>query len=250
MSKINWKATSKIILGIIILPLLLFTFYQLSDYFLSDRCKKVEINIKNAENYYFINQKDVEFALTKRGSEPLIGKLFEKINLRQLEQRLLQNKQIKSCQVYRGVEGVLNVDIEQYIPVARILEKGCYLSSEGTFFPLSDRYSARILLLSGDFFKGLNNLRATKHEKFLRFINQINEDSFLKSQFSQLEINSAGNITIVPLFGKHLIEFGDASNISNRLNRLKIFYKQILPVKGWDEFSNISVKYNGQIVCK
>ncbi len=246
----NWKATLKIVLGLIVLPLLFFSVYRLSDYFLSSRCKKIEINIKNAETEFFINEKDVESQLTKQGSEPLIGKHFDKINLRQLEERLLQNKQIKSCQVYRGVEGILNVDIEQYIPIARIIEKDCYLSEDGTFFPLSDRYSARILLLSGEFFKGMRSLRSKKYEKILSFINQINKDSFLKAQFSQLEINSESNITIVPLFGKHLIEFGDASNIKNRLNRLKIFYKQILPVKGWNEFTNVSVKYNGQIVCR
>lgn len=118
------------------------------------------------------------------------------------------------------------------------------------FFPLSDRYSARILLLSGEYFRNLSSLKAKRQEKNLQFINFINEDSFLKAQFTQLNIDNNGDISIVPLVGNHIIEFGEPANIENRLNRLKIFYNQILPVKGWDSFSSVSVKYDGQIVCK
>jgi cell division protein FtsQ len=72
----------------------------------------------------------------------------------------------------------------------------------------------------------------------------------LKAQFTQLDIDTNGDINVVPLVGNHIIEFGEPTNIENRLNRLKIFYNQILPVKGWDGFSSVSVKYDGQIVCK
>jgi cell division protein FtsQ len=125
-----------------------------------------------------------------------------------------------------------------------------YVDADGSFFPLSDRYSARILLLSGEYFRNLPNLKSKHQEKILHFLNLINEDNFLKAQFTQLDVAKNGDVSIVPLVGKHIIEFGDPTNIENRLNRLKIFYNQILPVQGWDRFSNVSVKYDGQIVCK
>lgn len=250
----NFGKIGKILLGIVAIGAITLLIGFSTDSFSSNRCKKIEVNIKNADEQFFINKQDVEALATKHGSDQLVGKLYEKIDLREIEQRVLRNRQIKSCQVFRGVEGTLNVDIEQHIPIARILmpdgRDDVYVDADGSFFPLSDRYSARILLLSGEYFRNLLSLKAKRQEKSLQFINFINEDSFLKAQFTQLDIDANGDINVVPLVGNHIIEFGEPTNIENRLNRLKIFYNQILPVKGWDGFSSVSVKYDGQIVCK
>jgi cell division protein FtsQ len=251
---LNFGKLGKVLLGAIAICTITLLIGFSSDTFSSNRCKKIEINIKNADEQFFVNKQDIEALVTKYGSDQFVGKLFEKIDLREIEQRVLKNKQIKSCQVFRGVEGNLNVDIEQHIPIARILmsdgREDVYVDADGSFFPLSDRYSARILLLSGEYFRNLPSLKSKRQENNLQFLNQINKDAFLKAQFTQLDIAKNGDINIVPLVGNHVIEFGAATNIENRLNRLKIFYNQILPVKGWDGFSQVSVKYDGQIVCK
>ena len=31
---------------------------------------------------------------------------------------------------------------------------------------------------------------------------------------------------------------------------IKIFYKKILPYKGWNSYESVSVKFKGQIICK
>ncbi|WP_259015273.1 cell division protein FtsQ/DivIB [Emticicia fluvialis] len=225
-----------------------------SNTFSTDRCKKIEVKIKNADDQFFIDRHEVEELATNYGTDQLKGKLFKEIDLQEIEKRVLKNKQIKSCQVFRGIEGNLNIDIEQHIPIARILgsdgREDVYVDNEGSFFPLSERYSARIVLLSGEYFRNLPSLKQKRQQKLMSFINLINEDSFLKAQFTQLDIDQAGNISIVPLLGNHTIEFGAPENIQNRINRLKIFYKQILPVQGWDKFTRVSVKYDGQLVCK
>lgn len=250
----NFSKIGKVLLGVIAVCAIVVLIAFSTDSFSSNRCKNIEINIKNADKQFFINKKDVESLVTKYGSDQLIGKLYEKIDLQEIEQRVLRNRQIKSCQVFRGVEGTLNVDIEQHIPIARILmsdgRDDVYVDADGSFFPLSDQYSARILLLSGEYFRNMSNLKSKRQEKNLQFISFINEDPFLKAQFTQLDIDANGDINVVPLVGNHIIEFGEPTNIENRLNRLKIFYNQILPVKGWDGFSSVSVKYDGQIVCK
>ena len=45
------------------------------------------------------------------------------------------------------------------------------------------------------------------------------------------------------------IYFGLLTNIHEKLDNLYQFYKQVMPVKGWQTYRDISVKYNNQIVC-
>ncbi|WP_337041617.1 cell division protein FtsQ/DivIB [Emticicia sp. 17c] len=252
--KNNFKKIGKwVMAGSALIAVVVLVVFS-SNTFSAERCKKIEVKIKNANEQFFIDTKEIENLATRNGSTQLVGELFEKIDLREIEKRILKNKQVKTCQAFRGIEGNLNIDIEQHIPVARILmnngREDVYVDKEGAFFPLSERYSARIILLSGEYFRNLPSLKLKRQEKLLNFINLINDDTFLKAQFTQLEIDKTGNINIVPLLGKHTIEFGEPENVQNRLNRLKIFYKHILPVQGWDTFTSVSVKYDGQVVCK
>jgi cell division protein FtsQ len=253
-NNINFGKIGKVLLGVAAICGVTLLIGFSSDTFSSDRCKEIVIKIKNADEQFFINKQDIEALITRNGSDQLVGRLFDKIDLREIEKRVLRNKQIKTCQAFRGIEGNLSLDVEQHIPIARILmedgREDAYIDADGAVFPLSDRYSARILLLSGEYFRNLPNLKAKRQENILQFLNLINEDAFLKAQFTQLDVAQNGDVSIVPLVGKHIIEFGEPNNIENRLNRIKIFYNQILPVQGWDNFSHVSVKYDGQVVCK
>ena len=41
----------------------------------------------------------------------------------------------------------------------------------------------------------------------------------------------------------------DKSMINEKLENLYQFYKQAMPLKGWQTYSDISLKYSNQIVC-
>lgn len=225
-----------------------------NDGFSANRCAKIIVTVKNADENAFVKKEDVEQLATNNGSEPLVGKLFEKISFSSIEKRVLENKQIKTCQVHKDLRGNLNIEIEQYIPIARILMDGVsndmYIDETGKLFPISKHYTARVPIISGAFVKNINALKNTKNQDLLQFINHIKEDPFWSVQFTQLDIDENKSIVIVPLMGNHLIEFGQPSEIDAKLNKLKTFYKQILPVKGWDTYTKISVKFANQIVCE
>ena len=47
----------------------------------------------------------------------------------------------------------------------------------------------------------------------------------------------------------HVINFGDVSDIENKFDRLRRMYEEILPLKGWDFYDTLSVKWRGQVVA-
>lgn len=219
----------------------------------SKRCKGIEIKIKDNANQLLMTKNDVEKWITNYGNEPFEGKIIENIDLSTVEKRVLNKGLAKKCEAFTNLQGYLVVDIEGYTPVARILgENGFpdrFLDKEGTIFPFSSHFSPNVTLLSGSYFNNLKSLKTKNNLDILSLIVKISTDEFWEAQIAQINVDNKKEIEMIPLMGNNTIEFGRPEHIDGKLNKLLIFYKQILPQKQWEAFSKISVKYDGQIVC-
>jgi cell division protein FtsQ len=58
-----------------------------------------------------------------------------------------------------------------------------------------------------------------------------------------------GGIILVPTFGNTNIDFGLAMNIETKFKKLAIFYKQIIPNRGWNTYRWVRLKYKNQLIC-
>jgi cell division protein FtsQ len=218
------------------------------------RCQGIEVALKNSTDQFYISKEDIEKYVTRNGQNPLEGKMLSEIDLSLLEDRVLEINQIAFCEAFGDLKGIIHIKVTPYIPYARLSaensENDKYLNEEGRFFPLSKYHSARVLLLSGNFFTGKSIMETDKDLQILDLIHTIKNDDFWNAQIAQIDVNSYGEIKFVPVLGDQTIEFGKAENIDNKLHKLKVFYKQIMAVKDWDHFSKVKVQYANQVVCE
>jgi cell division protein FtsQ len=218
------------------------------------RCQGIEVTLMDSNDQFYISNEDIEKYVTKNGLDPLEGKMLSEIDLSILEGRVQEIKQIEYCEAYGDLQGIIHIKAQPYIPYARLSNSDSkndkYLNDEGQFFPLSKYHSSRVLLLSGNYFNGKKKLETEADIEILDLINTIKNDSFWNAQISQMEVNRAGEITFVPVLGDQIIEFGHAENIDKKLEKLKVFYKQIMAVKGWDTFTKVKLQYANQLVCE
>jgi hypothetical protein len=70
----NFGKIGKVLLGVVAICIITLLIGFSSDSFSSNRCKKIEINIKNADQQFFVNNQDIESLVTKYGSDQLVGK--------------------------------------------------------------------------------------------------------------------------------------------------------------------------------
>lgn len=254
MAKTRLKKEVKIgIYALIIVSIITLIFY-INNNKSSKRCEGLLINIENNNEQYLVTKSDIEQQITKFGQEPIEGKVLEEINLNDIEKRVLNCPQIKTCEVYTDTKGMLIVNTVPYVPIARILpmngSKSKYIDFEGNGFPISTYHSPRVLILSGAFFNKYTSLKSKDKSELLSFINLIVEDEFWKAQIHQINVDEHKEIVMIPLLGNHIIEIGKVEKIDKKLEKLMIFYKQILPEKNWESFKKISVKFANQIVCE
>lgn len=221
------------------------------------RCDNLVINIEGDSGTHFLDQNDILKLVTQNGSDPITGSRLKEIDLADVEKRIVKNKLIKKCQVFRDLKGNLVVNVEQEKPLARWIDtsssgewknaSGQYLNENGQFFPLSDSYTARTLLVTGSYFADKKQLNESGD--FMKLIKFLDEDKFWNAQISQLDIKSDGEINMLTLLGDQVIEFGTSEDFNNKLRKLRLYYTKVLS-RDWGRYSKISVKYQDQIVCE
>lgn len=247
------RASVKIAFGILVAVVILGFANKRQE----DRvCTGIYVRIDNQLGNYFINEQDVISQITANGDLSVIGMPFYDIDLKKIEQKVRLNKFVYDAQVYRSLNGQLMVDVIQNKPIARIISdkiKDRYISTEGEVLPVSNRYTARTVLISGWYADHLavHELQDQEYgQQLYDMLQYINNDPFWKAQVAQLEIDKKGNILIYTQVSKQVVEFGTPVDYDKKFKKLRLFYKRILPGKGWNSYDRVSVKYKDQIICE
>ncbi|MBC7571483.1 MAG: hypothetical protein H7319_17390 [Spirosoma sp.] len=252
----TFKSTKKSLYaaGLLVATLGLIAFTEVRQE--QKRVQAVMIRLNQVDGHQFLTRRDVTGYLTNDGADPVIGKDYSEVDFGQLEERLRQHGLVRTCQVSRDLTGNLLVQIEQPKPVARLMTNtegqvgGQYVSEEGRFFPVSMNYTARVPILTGPYFKQNRSLANERNQPLLDLLRRIQSDTFWRAQITELSVDEAGEVTLWPQMGNHRIEFGSPTDLEAKFKKLKLIYTDVLPAKGWDRYSRISVQYRNQIVCE
>ena len=196
------------------------------------------------------------------------GQVYEKLNINKIEAYILSMSEVRKVQVYKQLNNTWHIDLELIKPIARIFNKHgetYYLDSDGKKMQRSDLHTAHILVFSGEIRDKFNSETAVSiiNNDSLKSIrdlddiyhisNYVCKDPLLQSLIGQVYLNENNDFIMIPVLGDQKIVFGTAHSekeVREKFQRLKIFYKEAIPYEGWNKYSEISLKYEGQIVCK
>ena len=97
------------------------------------------------------------------------------------------------------------------------------------------------------------NKRYEDYLRLLDVVEYISADKFWSAEFLQIVAHDGGDkmqLSAVTRSGGFLVELGDTYDIEHKLKSLRRFYDEVLSNVGWDAYSRISVRYDGQVVCQ
>ncbi|WP_345948411.1 cell division protein FtsQ [Mucilaginibacter sp. PAMB04274] len=215
-------------------------------------CTGVKVFIPG--NEYFIDQNEVDNIL-QVSSHTLVGRKMENINIHALEKKLQANPFIESAKVFADMDGLIRVQITQRHPVLRVLnrfDQDFYVDEHGLKIPLSNNFTARVLVANGYIDELFANRIDTLHTRLARDVFNtvafIRKDTLWNAQIAQIYVNQSREIELIPRVGNHKILLGNADSLASKFHNLEIFYKQALPQVGWDKYKVINIKYANQVV--
>jgi cell division protein FtsQ len=183
-----------------------------------------------------------------------VGMPIEKINLTQLEQFIEKTEWVKNAEFFINNKLVLEVKIEQRIPIARIFTASgtsFYIDNEGWRLPLK-----QLTVLNLPVFTGfptdqpkLSKPDSALLNDVLFFAKTIQKDSFFMAQIAQVNIEPNGTFQMVPTLGDHLVLLGSVDQLEDKLNRLFTFYKKVWLGSGVNAYQFIDCRFDHQVVA-
>ena len=200
--------------------------------------QNINIKLDQSTPVYFLDEKDIREFVIKQNPTNRIGNL----DIPTLEKKINQFPSVDSANVYLNLNGNLNLDIKQKVPIFRLNngKNSFYVDEKGNEFPISKNYSHPCMLVSGD-------VKRSEYKALVDLIQKIDKDDFSRNFF--VGVSKEGkDYNLLTNEGNYKVEIGDLENIDFKVKGFKTFVERYLIFQDENRYAKISVKYNNQIV--
>lgn len=232
--KNKWRILKILITVILLVFLLSFSL----DRFSRQNLDQISVRMTQGQEVYFVDEKDIKSIVKKLNPTRKIGD----VNIPELEKKLNALPHVNKANVYMNLNGKLNIEIEQRVPVFRLNNKGnqFYVDQFGKAFPVSRVYSHPAMLVTG-------NVNPSEYTALVELIEKINTDDFSRKFFVGIS-KEKESYHLLTGEGVYKVEIGDLENIDFKLKGFKTFSEKYLVYQDPLKYKKISVKFDNQIV--
>ncbi|MBE6316384.1 MAG: hypothetical protein E7078_07055 [Bacteroidales bacterium] len=209
-----------------------------------EKCTGIEVQVINADSTSFVTPQGVLNDLKGQGIK-LVGKRMGDINASEIEEALRLSPYLENADIVKCQDGKVLIRVSQLVPVFRVFDGGSsyYVNRAGKHMSATNYYHSDVPVVQGHF------TRKFPPTHLLPLIDYVENDSLLHSLVTMYIVRDTNNIILVPSISGHVVNIGNVSGLENKFAKLKLFYREVMPQRGWNTFDTISVKWNHQVVA-
>lgn len=207
-------------------------------------CNAIDVIVVNGDSTSFVTPNGVLEDLKIKGIS-VVGKRMGDIDADYIEQQLKMSPYLESADCIKCQDGKVLIKVSQLVPVIRIFDgdNSYYVNRVGKRMEASMLYHCDVPVVQGHFNKQFPPTR------LLPLISYVESDSLLSSLVTMYCVRDTNNIILVPSIGGHVVNLGSVDGFEGKFAKLKLFYEEVMPKRGWQAYDTISVKWNHQIVA-
>ena len=216
-------------------------------------CADYRIHINSENGIYFLDEKDLNQIIKDHNYTSRKGTASGKIDCNRLEKIIENNPYVEKAEIILSPTGEVDVFVQPRLPILRIINKkgvGFYIDKRGRKLPLSDKFTPRVTVATGNIFdSGLNEdfSDSSRTKKLFQLASFINSDSLLNALSEQVFVTDENEFVLVPKIGSHIILLGDINDLQNKTEKLRAFYRDGLNHVGWQQYSIVNLKFKNQV---
>ncbi len=202
---------------------------------------------------YFTSKQEITNLVVSKIGNP-IGKSYSAIDLPGLESYLKSFPFIGKAQAFAGLDGKLQLVVSQRQPILRVKNRAneqFFIDKEGIKIPYRGKFAPDVLVATGNIPEVLNDsdrVHTPLMKDLWAIAKHISQNPFWNAQFEQLHVDNYSEIYLIPRVGRHTIVLGNAENLPQKMENLRVFYDQALRSLGWDKYKVINLSYLNQVV--
>lgn len=174
------------------------------------------------------------------------GRPVGSLGLHRIQVWISQLNNLENATCAFAPDGRLVIHADALVPEMRVFGPGgqsYYINRDGKRMQARTEFFTDVPLVVGKF------SRTFPETSLLPILRRINADPLLSSIITMVEVRSSGDIILVPRVQGHIVNFGDTTGVEHKLTALKAFYRKVMPVRGWQTYDVISVKYAGRVTA-
>lgn len=225
------------------------------------RCTNIEVEVLDSVLNRFVSSEDIEKILEENEIN-IMGYPLNEINTYLIESQVEKHSSIENAEVFINLKGSLKVKIIQRQPLVRIFPKsrsGYYIDKNGLLMPLSKNFTSRVPIVTGHIERNyqdfkMQNLCNSTSDSLLSSVfllsQALDNDEYWSAMSDQIYVSENNDLILIPKIGAKEIILGQNRKFAEDLKILSTFYKEVLPVIGWEKYRTINLQYKQQIVCK
>lgn len=214
--------------------------------------KGLEVHLNDEQEYSFLQRKDIENLLLKNRHIDLAQTSIANLDLKLMEDIARTNPWVANADIYVDNKQVLQVNILQREPLARIFDvngASYYMDSTLHTMPLSQGYAYAAPVFTNVPVLRNDSAHKVLLQKIAKMSNVVGRDSFWHAQITQIEVQPDQTFVLIPLMGNQRILMGDTAHMETKLKNLLAFYKHVSNKIGWDKYETLDLRYNNQVVA-
>ena len=234
----------KIIL-ILLLPAYLIAAYMYAQYeYDKEVCNNIKVVLLNQVEEQYLSQDDILKVISENKLASL-GQNLNEINLNEIENSIQKNPIVKNNECYKTPSGNIIVEVEQRVPVLRIITPltSYYIDKDRKKLPLSEKILAYVPVATGT----INDEFAAT--ELFDLVQYLSVNKKWNDQIEQIVVKDNQEIELIPRMGKQLILFGKLNNFEEKFNSIELLYSQVFNKTGWNYYNKINLRYDGKIIC-
>ena len=241
--------------------------------------KELAVQVDAPEGVHFIDDNAVREQVL-HATDAVVGAPIGEVDLVAIEEGLRHIGCVASANVYHTMDGTLHVKVKQREPIVRVINadgSSYYIDREGWTMPLSENYTARVLVVTGALFEpfaqippmDLNAIsdslrQLTRSDEIFHLAATVAADPTWNALFDNATVDAVGEFELVPRIGGQRVKVGRLQGTSvdtrtnakeirelltARLDKLRAFYQQGMPQSDWRMYSTIDTRFADQVIC-
>lgn len=254
MKRIRWNIVFYSLLGIASLAGLIMLMGLVAKKGEAQKCTVLKVIVEGKET--FIDQQEIA-KLIQDNFGNIVGAPLKDIEAEKIEKSLQELPYVAKASLFTDMNGLVQVNVQQREVILRVINgqgKQYYVDTQGKKIPVTLKYVPHVLIANGNiresYKQPLDTIESDLLKDLVKIVEFVKGNSLWENQIVQMYVNDEQDIELIPRVGKEILLIGNADSLQQKLDRLEVYYKNILPKVGTEAYEKVNVKYGGQIICE